>query len=285
MNKIVGGIVAGIVGVFLMIVAFGSWFTVDQGERGVVLRNGAFVRVADPGLGFKTPWIEEVVDMSVRTQKALWDGKSALSSYSKDIQAASLSVAVNYHVDPGMVRHVYEVYGTGYEERVIWPAVSGNTKIVFGQFNAKEAIEKRGKLSVDIEESIRAALDGTGIIIDSVQVQNVDFSDDFEKSIEARMQAEVEVSRLQQNLEREKVQADILRTQATAKADAVRAAAKAQADATKMQGDAEASAIIARSEALKQNANLIELVKAEKWDGKLPVTMLPGSAVPFIGVR
>ena len=46
-----------------------------------------------------------------------------------------------------------------------------------------------------------------------------------------------------------------------------------------------AAAIVARSEALKQNANLIDLVKAEKWDGKLPVSMPPNSTVPFINVK
>jgi regulator of protease activity HflC (stomatin/prohibitin superfamily) len=33
-------------------VAFGSWYTVDQTERGVLLRNGAIIGVAQPGLGF-----------------------------------------------------------------------------------------------------------------------------------------------------------------------------------------------------------------------------------------
>jgi fumarate reductase flavoprotein subunit len=54
------------------------------------------------------------------------------------------------------------------------------------------------------------------------------------------------VQRLRQNLEREKVQADIVVTQARAKADAVRAAAQAEADAIRLRGDAEAAAIKAR---------------------------------------
>jgi regulator of protease activity HflC (stomatin/prohibitin superfamily) len=35
----------------------GSWYTVDQGERGVILRNGAVVGTAEPGLHFKMPLI------------------------------------------------------------------------------------------------------------------------------------------------------------------------------------------------------------------------------------
>jgi regulator of protease activity HflC (stomatin/prohibitin superfamily) len=112
------------------------------------------------------------------------------------------------------------------------------------------------------------------MIVESVQVENIDFSDAYEKSIEQRMLAEVEVQKVQQNAEREKVQAEIAVIQA-----------KAQADAVKLQGDAEAHAINARGKALRDNPALIELVQAEKWDGKLPTTMVPGQTVPFINVK
>jgi regulator of protease activity HflC (stomatin/prohibitin superfamily) len=112
------------------------------------------------------------------------------------------------------------------------------------------------------------------LIVESVQVENIDFSDAYEQSIEQRMLAEVEVQKVQQNAEREKVQAEIAVIQA-----------KAQADAVKLQGDAEAHAINARGKALRDNPALIELVQAEKWDGKLPTTMVPGQTVPFINVK
>jgi regulator of protease activity HflC (stomatin/prohibitin superfamily) len=112
------------------------------------------------------------------------------------------------------------------------------------------------------------------MIVESVQVENIDFSDAYEKSIEQRMLAEVEVQKVQQNAEREKVQAEILVIQA-----------KAEADAKKLQGDAEAHSINARGRALAQNPALVELIQAEKWNGVLPTTMVPGQSVPFINVK
>ena len=110
------------------------------------------------------------------------------------------------------------------------------------------------------------------------------------------MLAEVEVQKLQQNAEREKVQAQITVTQANAKANAVRAEAQANADATRLNGEAQASniritgeaqaaAIEARAKALGTNPNLVTLVQAERWNGVLPTTMVPGSAVPFVSVN
>ncbi|MDH3241053.1 MAG: prohibitin family protein [Alphaproteobacteria bacterium] len=281
-GNIISRLALGLFAALLVLIASGSWFTVDQGERGVVLRNGAFVRVAEPGLGFKIPLLETVIDISIRTHKRVYKN---LASYSKDIQLATLQIAVNSRVDASRVREVYERFGSDYDARILDPAVQGESKIVFGKFNAKEAIESRSRLALETEKAIREAVKDTGLLIDSIQIENIDFSKEFERSIEARMQAEVEVAKLQQNLEREKVQADIARTQARGRADALRAEAQARADATKLQGDAEAAAIRARADALKQNVNLVELIKAEKWNGVLPTTMLPGSATPFINIK
>lgn len=59
------------------------------------------------------------------------------------------------------------------------------------------------------------------------------------------------------------------------------AQAKADALATELRGKAEAEAIKARAQALASNQNLVELTKAERWNGELPTTMLPNSALPL----
>ena len=85
------------------------------------------------------------------------------------------------------------------------------------------------------------------------------------------MLAEVEVQRVRQNLERERIQAEIVETQATAEANAIR-----------LRGEAEALAIDARGRALRDNPDIVQLVQAEKWNGVLPTTMLPSNTVPII---
>jgi uncharacterized membrane protein YqiK len=83
----------------------------------------------------------------------------------------------------------------------------------------------------------------------------------------------------------ERIQAQIQTTMAQAAADSVLAQAKAEAEATRLRGDAEADAIKARAAALSSNQNLVELTKAERWDGKLPTTMLPNSVMPYLDVK
>lgn len=271
--KAIAGIGAAIVGLIALTVVGGSFYTVDQGERGVILRNGAVVGTAEPGLGFKLPIVDSVREITVQTQARVYE---KVMVYSRDQQNANLQVSVNYRLVSDQVEKIYSEFGgqEGIVTRLLDRQVPEEVKNVFGRFNAVTAIQERARLGMEIQEAIQKASSNSMMIVESVQVENIDFSDAYEKSIEQRMLAEVEVQKVQQNAEREKVQAEILVIQA-----------KAEADAKKLQGDAEAHAINARGRALRDNPALIELVQAEKWNGVLPTTMVPGSAVPFINVK
>jgi len=277
------GFLAIVFAIFGITALLGSWYTVDQGERGVMLRNGAITGTAEPGLGFKMPIIEKVVDIDVRTRAKLYEN---ILAYSRDQQTAGLTVSVNFRVPADAVTTVYEEYGSvdSLAARLLDRKVMDETKNIFGQFNAVTAIQDRSRLVAEVQMRIQEAVIGP-IIIESVQIENIDFSDAYEDSIEQRMLAEVEVQKVRQNAEREKVQAEIKVIQAEATAKARVAQAKAEAEAITLKGNAEAEAINARGKALKDNPSLIDLVSAERWDGKLPTTMVPNAAVPFVSVK
>ncbi|KPF46500.1 prohibitin family protein [Rhizobium sp. G187] len=278
-----GLILAGVAGIAVLMVVTGSFYTVDEGERGVILRTGAVVGTAEPGLGFKLPFLDRVVMVSTQSRAQIYD---EVATYSRDQQAANLKLSVNYRLPPDQVERIYADYGgeDGLVSRLVDRRVYEQTKTVFGRFNAATAIQERARLNAEIEQAIRESVIGP-VIIDSVQVENIDFSEAYEQSIENRMLAEVEVQKLRQNAEREKVQAEITVTQANAQAASIRAEAEARAEATRLAGDAEADAIRAKGAALRDNPELINLTAAERWDGQLPTTMIPGAAVPFIGTK
>jgi regulator of protease activity HflC (stomatin/prohibitin superfamily) len=240
-----------------------SWYTVDQGERGVVLRNGAVIGEAEPGLGFKIPVIDTVEHISIQSQNSRY---SDVKTYSRDQQPATLRVSVNYHVtDP---RTVYTDYKSiqNMIDRLVTPQVYTWSENIFGQFNAASAVQDRAKLNSELAIALRKVIHGP-IALESVQIENIDFSGKYEEAVEARMEATVR------------------QQQAEAEAAATRTRAEAAAYSVKVQGEAEASAIRNRGDALRDNPGLPALVTAEKWDGHLPTTMVPGSAVPFLNVR
>ena len=279
------GLAAAVV-LFGLTILFGSWYTIDQRERGVILRNGRVIGVATPGLNFNFPIFDSVVRISL--EQRIMEYKK-LNSYSRDQQNADIDMSVNFRVIESQVDELYTDYGSiqGFIDRRITPKVLEELKNVFGTYNAATAVQQRAKLNADVQSAITKAIAADGrspILIGTVQISNIDFSQAYERAIEQRMLAEVEVQRILQNVEREKATALITVTQAQAKADATLAQAKAEADAIRLRGDAQAAAIRARAEALGQNPHLVALVQAERWDGRLPTTMIPGGATPMLSI-
>src|ERR1700738_5317263 len=99
---------AAIVGLVALIIVLGSWYTVDQTERGVLLRNGAVIGTAQPGLGFKVPLIASVEKMCVRPSSYTWYKRNTCSF---DQQPADLKVSVSLRASPDKVADLYPKFG------------------------------------------------------------------------------------------------------------------------------------------------------------------------------
>ena len=278
--KIVFGVFIALV---ITTISLGSFEVIDQGEAGVKLRNGKAVESLTPGLTWKAPIFEGVKTLSTRTEKVTY--KTA--AYSKDIQPADVIITVNYHLDPTKAIEVYSKYQSleGAVDRVVTPRVMDSSKATFGQFTAAESIQNRQKVSIDIAAAITQSMANSGLIIDAVQIENIDFSDSFEQSVENRMKAEIEVETEEQNYAKEKWIAEQARAKAKAVADAKFYDAEAKAKGIELIGKAEAASIEARGKALRANPDLVKLITAETWDGKLPQTMVPNGSVPLVDLK
>lgn len=274
---------AAVVTLAAALVAAGSWFQIDQGDRGVILRHGAFIRLAEPGLGFKLPFIDSVVHYSVREQRL---EIPKMEAYSFDQQPANLTVSIIYRVTPDLVQSAYETYGSisTLSQRLLEPKTQAETKIVFGRFNAASAIQRRQELAEAALASLRESIGSAPVQVLGLQIESIDYSRAYVESIEKRMLAQVEIETTRQKKETAEIQAAIQVVKAKGEADARREEFNAEADGIRVRGEAEATAIEARARALAANTNLVNLIAAEKWNGTLPTTMVPGSAVPFVSI-
>ena len=277
-------ILIGVVAIFVLIVIFSSWYSVNEGERGVLLTNGKVTDIESSGLHFKAPFFQSVAKISTRTQTV--EG-AALAMYSFDQQTAMLQVSVTFHVAPEQVRQVYTQYGSveGLFYHAIQPRLHEVSKSVFGQFTAARAIQEREKLNSEMNMAIKEALTNVPAVIENIQIENVDFSDTYERAVEEAAKAKADVERAKSELARVEQEAQQKVKNAEAEAAATKARADAEAHRIKVMGEAEAEAIRQRGAALRDNPQIIEPTKAEQWNGVLPSTMLPGSAVPFISVK
>lgn len=287
---------------FFLSTIFGAFYTVDEGERAVVKRYGEVVDVTGPGLHFKMPFITDVEPVSVQSFVRRYGGGEggALQAYSKDMQIGDLIVSVNLTpaTSPEAIKSIIVNYGSldGYLRREVDPKVFQVVKATFASFTAQSSNENQMALAAAILEGIQKVVPATLVTIQSAQVEDISFSSKFEETMEARKTAETNVEiQKQENLKQAEVNKRTV-DDAKATADAAKAAADAEAyritqqsiadaDAIKRRGEAEADAIRAKAKALADNPSLVELTKAERWDGVLPTSMVPDSAVPFLNVK
>src|ERR1700719_210113 len=90
--------------IFVLSVFFGSFFTVETAQVAIVQRLGKFSRVAGPGLNWKTPLIETVVQrMSMKVQQ--FDVK--VETKTQDTVFVQIPVSIQYKVIPESVEAAF----------------------------------------------------------------------------------------------------------------------------------------------------------------------------------
>lgn len=265
-------------------VAAGSFYTVDEGERAVLVTNGRVTGVSDPGLAFKMPMITTANFISTRAEVKSFEG---LEAYTFDQQIATIeSISINYRIPADQVEQVYTEFKTpeAVVDRFVGRRVNEVLEQVFGGYTAEKSVRERAKLSADISLALKQVPDDAPLEIISVQVASISFPKEYNDRINERMSAEVEVAKLREEVKQQEQERLKAKEQADAIAYATKAAAEAKAEAIRLEGNAEAEAIRVKGAALRDNPTLIELTAAQQWNGVLPTTMVPGGATPFVNV-
>jgi len=213
--------------VILGSLVFGSFTTIPAGHRGVVIRFSAVTgRILDEGLQTKLPFLESVVKMSVQTQKYEADS----SAVTNDLQDVSTTIALNWHLDPGMAAEVYRTLGLQFINRIAAPAIQETIKQVTAQYNAEDLILRRDEVKNDIAESLSIRLAERGIVTEMLSITNFQFSATFTAAIESKVAAEQAVLEALNTLERIKVEAQQREEQAIGEANARIAQAEGEAE-------------------------------------------------------
>ena len=236
-------VVTVVVLLVLLIVILNSFTTVSAGHTGVVTTFGKVSDgVLSEGLHFKIPFIQNIILIDNRVQKA----EAACSSASKDLQTVSSTIAVNYKVLNSYSASVYKNIGMDYESVIITPAIQECVKAVTAKFTAEELITNRQNVGDQMMDLLKNKIGDYGIDIQIFNITAFDFTDEYNAAIEAKQTAQQNALKAEQDLQRIRVEAE-------------QTIAKAQA---------EAEAYRLKSEQLTPEIIISNYI--EKWDGKLP---------------
>jgi regulator of protease activity HflC (stomatin/prohibitin superfamily) len=173
------------------------------------------------------------------------------------------------------IKEIHTSYGKDWADKLVHPTIVAVVKEVIGQWEADKLVNGREQVTAEINKMIGDKLSGKPVRFSQLVIENIDFSDAFEKAIEAKQIATQEAIKAKNKtvqIEEESRQ-DVIRAEARAKATL--AIAKAEAEAMEVRG-----------KALRENHDLIMLQFVEKWDGTAPNTLILGEgANPLINTK
>lgn len=285
----------GAIVVALLIALIVAWpfYSVPTGSRGVVTQFGKIVGVEGEGLAVLPPW-QKLSNFSIRAEQA--DIKDAEGSTS-DTQPVHVSMTVRYSIAVDKVSEVFEKYShSGNLSSYVSTATHEIFKAVTARYTAVDLIAKRAQVSSDISIALREKLNVYGAQVINIDMTNFSFAKSYMDAIndkvtqeQKKLAADNRVLTVTAEQKIQVVTAEATAQSVKAKADgdayATLTNATAAAKATQLQGEAHAKAMFAQAEALRANPVLVEMKKAEAWDGKLPVNMYAGAPIPFLSVK
>ena len=247
-----------VVVVLLLILATCSGTVVDPGHRGVRISLGKVSPAPlEEGLHFMLPMVQEIRQLDIRTQRM----EEQTQAYTKDVQQADVGFVLTYSLEPNYAVEMYRTVGVDWAKKLIGQVVFEELKRELGQHEAVALIAARDQAARAIEAGIKTKLADRHILVTGLQITNIDYTKQFEDSVEAKVIAQ------QRAIEEQNRTAQI----------------QQQANQKVISAEAEAESMRIRAKALEQNARLVEWEAVQKWDGKLPQYQL-GGATPFINL-
>lgn len=280
-------IVAGSIGFILLLLLMFGCHRVSPTEVGFKISNSGDYRGVDSlpvitGYNFVLPGFSYIVTLPTTQQHVVWSeegGEGAATGQQITVSCLGgagfkMDIGFNYRVDPNKASKIYLKYRTDDLDRItstyLRNVVRGTMQDLSGTMTVDSVLNNLPYYEHTVAAILTERLGKEGFIVDNFNITKQPIPSDsnlaasINAKIKAKQDAETSKMQLQQSI------AEANKLIATARGDSASKVINALADA---------EVIKVKTQVLSASPNYIELVKAEKWDGKLPTYMTGGSAL------
>ena len=296
------GILVGLLVAFIVVTLFSSYKIIPSGYTGVRSTFGQVDDTVIPsGFTLKIPYVQEIIKVNNKQQESVFEDRIWGESSERTVVYMN-NVVVTYRINSEYSAWLYKNVSNYKQNALPSTLVASAMKGAMVSLNSTE-VTNRSKIEPIAQQKLQEALDrkydGERVIsIVSVNINNMDFEDDYNTAISNKQLAQLNYEKQkiqnQTNIEAANAQAEQERILAEAEAVKTKIAAQANAEKRVISAEAEAKSILATAEA-QAEANkklaesvtdeLIEYEKMKSWNGQLPkVTGINGSLID-IGIE
>jgi regulator of protease activity HflC (stomatin/prohibitin superfamily) len=293
---------------FLIFLAIAKPFIiVGAGERAVIFNRltGIEKRQLTPGFNILVPFIQKPIIYDVRNQTYTMSGISTEGQYlgddsiqalTSDGQPVGLELSVIYRIDDTQVWRLHEEIGPNFVEKILRPSIRETVRTVVSRYSVIELfssnwidiartrgfdVEKepeegelvgRELVQMDMETTLESKLITKYLIVDTVLLRNVRFSEEYRQAIERKQVAQQEAERMKyvlEKAEKEKEEKIII--------------ADGDKQAAVIRAEGEAQAIKLKGESLRLNPMVINYEYVQKISPNVKTIITDGKSIMSIG--
>jgi regulator of protease activity HflC (stomatin/prohibitin superfamily) len=290
------------VAVIILLIFLNPFTIIGATDRGVRYFLGAAGdEIIPPGLATHIPLIGAIRTWSIKPKefkvKIAIDTNGAIS---KDNQIIGVESTIYWRFDENKILDIAKQYSEEMLKQIIESSVVTSIKTVIGGYTIFDLAQNQANISENVLERLMTMVSRYPVIITQLNVSNFDWSSDFDKQINATMEAAQAVKKATEeaNIAEQQSRKQVIEAEAAAKAKLATAQADAEqqkiaADAALYRSQKEAEARIAEGQGIAEYNRLIaanqqieirmreldiELERAKRWNGVEVPQYLPLTA-------
>src|SRR5580658_153999 len=188
MRSPVTGIVVLLLLLGAIVVGYSSVFTVDMTEQALVVRLGEPVRViTDPGLNFKAPFIDTVIDIDKRILDLENPAQEVIAADQKRLVVDAFA---RYRIKNAL--RFYQSVGSIQAANIqLTTLLNASLRRVLGEVTFIQVVrDEREALMARIRDQLDKEADGYGIQVVDVRIRRADLPEQNSQAVYQRMQTE-----------------------------------------------------------------------------------------------
>lgn len=271
----------GLIALTALTTVLGSFYTIESGRIGVIQTFGRYQEaVSLPGLHWKRPFIDSVIDMDVKMQSANYAGNEDDEDSDGIIYKPHLDVLdaknVSYDIEMSVMftpvaekmPEILTTYGANYFDKKINPIIRDVVRDVGGKYSVETIADHRDAINSEIRSRLVEQFKPLPFIFNDAALRKIQLPNNIMQKIVAVQEAKQEEERLKIINRQAEQNKQITITNAQAEKEKIIIAAQAEAESTltRAKAQAEANERISRS----LTPLLVQQNQIEKWQGTVP---------------
>lgn len=205
-----------------------------------------------------------------------------------DGKTVRVNLEFSYRFDEERVAQTFTMFkgksGEVIKDTFIKPKIVAWTQEVSANYPVTDIFgDKRTQINAELDVYLREKFDQYGIIIDTVNFTDISVDAETAAAIQKKVTAQQELELA--NIEAQTAKINAQKDKEVAQIAAEKAIIEANAEAEVIRIAAEAEADANKKIAASLTAELIEKIKYEQWDGKMPTVSGSGAIVSIDGVN